>query len=129
MLKARQTWREEAQFFTYARVFVISAMIRYATRETAELVGKAASSNEALRVASCDVAADVALESAELLAVLADGMIVLTEEERRVTRLHFIEGISLHEIARTRGVSSKDAACRIINSAIAKLRERVQAGM
>jgi len=139
LLNARRTWRAEAQFWTYAKSHVLGAMVRYTTAESSNPACPQSvmswSSDEDNTVTmssgedsieSNDCPADAALELAELTALLADGMIALTDEERKVIRLHAGDGKSLAASARDLGLSN-DKVERVYLSAISKLRERVQA--
>lgn len=121
LLAAWRVWQPTAQLWTYARPFVLGAMIRFKTK--ANKSQSMLAGEQDVDVESDAPSADELLEHAEVASKISSSMISLSEIERRIVRMH-VEGQSLASIARGLDMSN-DKTERIYRGAITKLRELV----
>ncbi len=121
LLEARRTWLEESQFWTYARRFVLGAMVRHTTSEGEE-PRPIGDDRQLFEIESSDPSPYALLELAEGVSRLSASMIHLSEIERRIIRMHVGDDRSLANIARELGMSS-DKVERTYRGALEKLRE------
>ncbi len=128
LLVARRTWRQEAEFWTYAQRFVLGAMVRYVTNESWEpsRAGDGRDDSRLEKVECGTRTAEDLLEIAECAAALPESMLSLSETERKVVRLHLVDDLPFTRIARELNMSN-DKAERIYHGAMSELRERVGA--
>ena len=148
LIQAARTWLPSggASLWTYAYKFVYAAISRRKTREIEEPASVGLQDSGTSVAISADGALEEAqlitmienlgddtpsaerlLELAELVAISSSEMISLSEIERRVVRLRFVDELHFPEIALALDLSSNDKAERIYHGAVSKLRERMGA--
>lgn len=129
LLVAARSWRasEGVELWTYAWKFVLGAMFRYVSREIREPSRSHSESDDAAlgQLGTSDRAPEGALSMHEVGSILDSELVRLSDVERRVLCLRFVDEISLCEISRMLALSSEDKADRIYHGAIRKLRERL----
>jgi DNA-directed RNA polymerase specialized sigma24 family protein len=114
LLEASRAWEEKekhAQFWTFAFPYVLGAMLRFVTRETAHR----AKERCAVWAPSFPVQPDVALEAKECLFTLP--------KSEAVMLLDRLEGFSLEKLSETTGLARSSVLDKL-NAMKVKLRKR-----
>jgi RNA polymerase sigma factor (sigma-70 family) len=132
LLSASRTWEASygVKLWTYARKFVLGAMIRFVS-DAAEEPSRPSDprydeDDEIQETAHDNQTPEDALSHKEQVAIMVSELAHLSENERRAVRLSFNEGLDIRSIATSLGVP-RSTAHDILQGAIAKLRERVGA--
>jgi RNA polymerase sigma factor (sigma-70 family) len=129
LLDAARRWRasEGVRLWTYARKFVLGAMVRFGSKESCEPCRRHTEDDDAIaeRMSSGETPEE-ALLIAQCSAIAAHELTFLNEVERRVLRHRFVDGLDIRTIGQRLDLS-KSEADRIYHGAIRTLRERVGA--
>lgn len=127
LLRAAKTFRADSgnKLWSYARKFVVGAMLRYLTREVEE-PSRASIEDTIDDNASDGTSPESSATASEIRTTVSAAMTTLDAEERRILAMYFNEDKGLRSIAKELNVSLGSAHERF-HSALVTLQSRVGA--